>query len=153
MNNWTTDLYVITHIRLCVNPSIHPLVCIPAGMHMPLWLTRLFVAFLWPEKANAAYVITSTRLSTSLREIILSSQRKIPVCRSVEQMKKEGERRWWRRAFTPVLVLLLLSLSLSSSLSHTNIWRESSQIILKSMHHNYATSLNWRLETGRRRIE
>lgn len=45
---------MITPVVLCKSISPPARTHMHTCMHMPLWLTRLFVAFLWPKQANAA---------------------------------------------------------------------------------------------------
>lgn len=98
-----TDHCRITHLMLCVNPSILlPLnTCMHA--HVPLWLTRLFVAFLWPEKANAACLRHDVfrALNEPQRNNYVSSQRKntrMEVCRAKE--KGGGAQMVWEGVYS-----------------------------------------------------
>lgn len=88
---------------LCVNLSILlPLnTCMHA--HVPLWLTRLFVAFLWPEKANAACLRHDvfSALNEPQRNNYVSSQRKntrMEVCRAKE--KGGGAQMVWEGVYS-----------------------------------------------------
>lgn len=116
--NWKTDHDVIIHTA-CLNQST-------------LWpgCTCLHAHACVAEKARRCLPVVRERqcsLYTSLRphsspqaseNNSVSSQRKVPVWRSVEQMKREGERRWRRKALTPALAPLSLSSPLSLSLIH-----------------------------------
>lgn len=117
---------MITPVLLC--KSISPPECMHMHtcMHMSLWLTRLFVAFLWPKQANAACLRLyapshpSPHSNQPHREReregkYVRSRRQMPGWRSVEQMKREGERWSCGKASDP----LSLPNTHTVSLSHT----------------------------------